>query len=154
MQRQATSDKQPTIQSQLTPFFLFLVACHLLLASGCVRRSLTIRSEPEGARVLVNNFNAGTTPLKFDFTWYGNYNFLLSKDGYENLHAREKIKAPVYLWIPFDLIMEILPFPIRDDRQLVYTLDPRPQPQEPAVPLPPSQAEEVTEDPKGSNIVE
>lgn len=95
-----------------------------LVLSGCVRRQLTIRSEPPGAVLIVNDEKLGTTPLTYDFMWYGWYRMLLTKPGYERLDDHVELKAPWYLWIPMDLAMELMPFTVRDDRQLSYTLSP------------------------------
>ena len=113
---------------------LLLTACCLLVTTGCVHRSLTIRSEPPGAELIVNGTRLGHTPYTYDFLWYNWYRITLTKDGYERLEDRTLLRAPTYLWIPFDLVMEILPYRIRDERELSYTLVPRtplPQPSPP-----------------------
>ena len=132
---------------------LFSAGCWLLAAgglfsTGCIRRNLTIRSEPPGARLIVNDKDLGLTPLSYDFEWYGSYRISLTKDGYERLDDQVPLRAPVYFWIPVDLAMELLPFKIRDTRTLSYTLTPKtplPTPTPPAspagpVPSEPSQA--------------
>lgn len=107
-----------------------LVACHLslvalcVLASGCVRRQLTIRSEPPGATIMVNDEVVGITPHSYDFLWYGWHRISLTKDGYERLDDRVKLAAPPALWVPCDLAMELLPVTFRDDRQFSYQLAP------------------------------
>jgi len=114
---------------------LLCVLC-CLLVTGCVHRSLTIRTEPPGALVYVNDELKGESPVTYDFTWYGWYRVILRKDGFERLEDRRLLRAPPHLWIPFDLAMEVLP--IRDDRTWSYTLapivlppTPQPPPQEP-----------------------
>ena len=69
----------------------------LLMAAlgGCVERTMTFQSNPPGALVYVNNQEIGRTPMRRDFTWYGNYDVVLRKDGYETLktaieEARDK----------------------------------------------------------------
>ena len=109
----------------------------LLVTAGCVRRSLTIRSEPPGALVYVNDRLVGESPVTYDFTWYGWHRVILRKQGYERLEDRQQLRAPLYLWIPVDLVMELLPFPIRDARTWVYTLTPSAVP---ARPEPPTEA--------------
>ena len=111
-----------------------LLSAYCLLLSGCIRRNLTIRSEPPGATLYVNDKLLGTTPHSYDFTWYGGYRILIKKEGFEQLDARTELKAPWYLWIPLDLVMELLPVPIRDTRELAYQLQPR---QLPSAPTPP-----------------
>ena len=106
---------------------------------GCIRRNLTIRSEPPGATLLVNDKNLGTTPYAYDFMWYGWYRITLTKEGYERLDDHVLLKAPIYCWIPFDLVMELLPVPVRDSRTLTYQLRPKPAL---TTPVPPATAPE------------
>ena len=106
---------------------------------------MTIRTTPPGAKVYVNDELKGESPVTYDFTWYGWYRILLRKDGFERRDDRKFLRAPVYLWIPFDLAMELLPFPVRDARAWSYTLTPS---KELSTPVPPAQAEskETTDD--------
>ena len=101
-----------------------VAALCLVMAAGCVHRQLTILSEPSGAEVMVNDQTLGTTPYSYDFMWYGWYRLILTKPGYERLDDHVEFKAPWYLWIPMDLAAELMPFTIRDDRKLSYTLSP------------------------------
>ena len=113
-----------------------LASCCLLLLSGCVHRSLTIRTEPPGAKVYVNDELKGDSPLTYDFTWYGWYRLTLRKDGFERLDDRKLLRAPVHLWIPFDLFMELLPLRVRDARTWSYTLTPTKELPTPVPPAP------------------
>lgn len=122
------------------------LVCSLLI-SGCVTHSLTITSDPPGAKVYVNDALKGETPVEYDFEWYGSYRLTLRKDGYQRLDDRKRLRAPSYLWIPFDLVMELLPLRIRDRQTWSYTLaptpvlpTPTPPPTEPGTP-PPSTTE-------------
>ena len=112
---------------------VWLAACSVLL-SGCIHRKLTIITTPPGASVYVNDKLKGVTPLSYDFTWYGWHRITVRKDGYDRLEDRKLLRAPVYLWIPFDLVMEGLPFPIRDERTWTYTLTPQGEPVAPEAP--------------------
>ena len=116
------------------PFFCLLSAVCCLLVTGCIRRNLTIRSEPPGATVLLNDKQVGTTPYSEGFEWYGWYRVTLLKEDYEQLDDRVLIEAPIYFWIPLDLVMELLPIPIRDEKTLAYQLRPK---QELPIPVPP-----------------
>ena len=112
------------------------MVCGLLLTTGCVRRTLTIQSDPPGAKVYLNDQLKGDTPVSFDPVWYGWYRVMLRKDGYQRLDDRRQLRAPFYLWIPFDFVMEILPVPIPHKRTWTYTLTPMealPTPKPPAV---------------------
>ena len=105
---------------------LFAACCLLLCLTGCVTRSLTIKTEPPGALVYVNDQLKGNSPVTYDFEWYGWHRLTLRKTGYERLDDRKLLRSPIYLWIPFDLAMELLPIPIRDTRTWSYTLTPAP----------------------------
>ena len=113
----------------------------LFAATGCVRRSLTIRTDPPDALVYVNDDLKGESPVSYDFQWYGWHRVLIRKDGYERVEERKQLRAPVYLWIPFDLVMELLPFKVRDARTWSYTLAPAnalPAPKPPETFVPPT----------------
>ena len=90
-------------------FTVHLLAIGCLLSAGCVRRQLTIRTEPPGATVFINEEKRGVTPYSFDFVWYGRYRISLKRDGYERLDTNELIKAPWYVWVPVDLFSELAP---------------------------------------------
>jgi len=89
-----------------------------------VRQSLTIRTDPPGALVYVNDELKGESPVTYDFQWYGWYRLTVRKEGYERLDDRRRLHAPLHLWIPFDLVMEVLPFTISDTREWTYALTP------------------------------
>jgi hypothetical protein len=90
-----------------------------LAQAGCVERILKIRTDPPGAIVLVNDEQAGVTPLKVSFLWYGDYDLIFRKEGYQTLKTSYRVDAPWYQWPPFDLIAETLvPGTIRDEREL------------------------------------
>ena len=105
---------------------LIAESCLLIATTGCVHRSLMIRTEPPGAQVYVNDDLKGLSPVSYDFLWYGWYRVTLRKDGYQRLDDRKELRSSPYLWIPFDLAAELLPLPIRDARTWSYTLTPAP----------------------------
>ena len=115
---------------------LVLIAYCLVLffTSGCVTRSLTIRTDPPGALVYLNDQLKGTSPVTYDFMWYGWHRVMLRKDGFERVEDRKLLSAPFYLWVPFDLAMELLPIRFRDTHTWNYTLT---QTQQPSAPVPP-----------------
>jgi len=104
--------------------FLIFVSLGASLAAlaGCVRREMTITSEPSGALVYLNGEEAGRTPMTRDFTWYGTYDVVIRKEGSETLRARQKTIAPWWQWPPFDLVAEL--FLLDDKRTYQYTLQP------------------------------
>ena len=101
---------------------VLLILVSIFMLNGCVYRQLIITSDPPGATVLFNERERGKTPVKFDFEWYWKHRVELRMEGYESIDVYEKIKAPIYLWFPLDLISEIMPFPIKDYRTLHYEL--------------------------------
>ena len=98
----------------------------LLAASGCVRRTMSIQTEPQGAHVFVNNEEVGTSPVSVDFTWYGDYELTFRKQGYETIHTHYRIDAPWYELPGIDFISEVLvPVDIHDQHTLpTYALEP------------------------------
>ncbi len=99
---------------------LYLVPGLLALGLfGCVERTLKIETRPPGALVLVNDEEVGVSPVKFAFTWYGDYDIVVRKSGYQTLQTHHRVHAPWYEWPPFDLIAETLvPVMIRDEHAL------------------------------------
>src|SRR5689334_16322679 len=95
-----------------------------LLDLGCVERKLTVNSEPDGALVFLNNQELGRTPLTHDFTWYGNYDVQLRKEGYETLKVDHSIIAPWWQWVPFDLLADLTPFWWTDQRAISFKMQP------------------------------
>ncbi len=87
--------------------------------SGCVERIAKIDTRPSGAMVVINDEEVGVSPVKFAFTWYGDYDIIVRKAGYETLKTHYKIDAPWYEWPPLDLFAEtMIPTMIRDEHTL------------------------------------
>ena len=93
---------------------------------GCVRRQLTVTSEPAGAIVYLNNREAGRTPFTTDFVWYGTYDVVVRKEGYETLNARSRVLAPWWGVPPIDLFAEMMPWRPTDRKSLSYVLSETP----------------------------
>lgn len=105
---------------------LFGVAMAAAAACGCVERTVTIRTEPEGATVLLNDEEVGRSPVNVPFTWYGDYDITLRKPGYQTVKTHQRIDAPWYQVPGIDIFAECFtPFTIYDRRELpIYTLEP------------------------------
>ena len=89
----------------------------LMTFAGCVQRRMTIRSNPPGALVYVDDYQVGTTPVSTDFVYYGTRKIRLVKDGYETLTVRQPFPLPWYQVFPLDFVTENLwPGEIRDER--------------------------------------
>jgi hypothetical protein len=98
---------------------LFLSA---FLFCGCAQRTLDITSEPSGALVYLNGEEVGRTPMRYDFTWYSDYDVTLRKEGYETLKTYRKLDAPLLFIPPLDLIGELVG--AKDHRQWNFTMEP------------------------------
>ena len=64
--------------------------------------------------------------MRVSFLWYGDYDILLRKAGYQTLKTHYRVEAPWYQWPPFDLVAETLvPVMIRDEHELpTFVLEP------------------------------
>lgn len=96
-----------------------------LASTGCVRRTLTITSEPDGALCWLNGREVGRTPVTVDFLHYGEYDVQLTHDGCEPLLTTGKADAPLWDTIPIDLISEAWPAEAHSDIRWHYVLQPR-----------------------------
>ena len=96
-----------------------LTASSLVLLTGCVERTVKIDSHPTKAQVVINDEEVGVTPVKFSFKWYGDYDLVLRKEGYETLKTDFRLNPPWWQVPPFDLMTEVfVASTIRDDREL------------------------------------
>lgn len=98
----------------------------LLALGGCVERTMKIDSDPQGARVFVNDEEIGVTPARFAFLWYGDYDIMLRKEGYQTLKTHHRVDPPWYQYPPIDLVAEcLIPGTIKDEHVLpTYALEP------------------------------
>jgi hypothetical protein len=91
----------------------------LIPVVGCIERTVSINTEPEGATVLLNDQEVGKSPVKVPFTWYGDYDIIIRKPGYETIRTNHKLTAPWYQWPVIDIFAECLvPVTIHDDRTI------------------------------------
>lgn len=94
-----------------------------LVTTGCVRRRLTVRSNPPGAIVHVDNQRIGTTPCSIDYVYYGTREIRLSLPGYETLTVNQPLPAPWYETPGIDFISEnLVPARIEDSRTVNFNL--------------------------------
>ncbi len=108
------------------PRLLALLALTAVATCGCVRRRMSVRTNPPGATVSVDNQVIGTTPAASSFTYYGTREFRIEKDGFRTETIRRKFKPPWYQIPGLDFISETLwPGELRDERIIDVTLVPR-----------------------------
>ena len=109
---------------RLILFLLFLA--ELVFFSGCVRRRLTVRTNPPGAVAYLDNVELGKTPISRNFDYYGIRELKLIKEGYEPYTEMIHLRAPWYQWVGLDFFSEILmPGTITDERVYPITLKPQ-----------------------------
>lgn len=84
----------------------------VLAAQGCLERKISMTTEPPGATVWVNDTEVGRTPLTTGFLFYGGYDVVARKDGYEPVSTSRDTPTPLWEYPPFDLIATALPFKI------------------------------------------
>lgn len=89
---------------------------------------MTIVTDPPGAAVIVNGKEVGAAPVDVPsklFTYYGDYDITLLRDGYEPALIRQSVPAPWYQCFPLDFVSEnLIPWHIHDRRVFTYQLQP------------------------------
>jgi hypothetical protein len=99
------------------------IVCILLL-QGCVARSITIKSEPRGARAYLDDSHIGTTPVTVPFRHYGTRRIRVEKEGFETASRVVEMNPPWYQVIILDLICEVLiPYKFHDKRVYSFQLE-------------------------------
>lgn len=102
--------------------FVLIGTCLL----GCVRRRMTVLSDPPGALVYVDDQEIGVTPVSAAFTYYGTRKIQLVKDGYETLTVKQTFATPWYEIPPLDFVSENLwPHETRDEQLVNFQLQPQ-----------------------------
>jgi len=95
---------------------LWIVLLLTMLLAGCVERTITISSEPKGALVFLNDKEVGRTPVTVPFQWYGDYDVILRKNGYDAMKTHKRVVQPWYEYFPFDIFAELFyPGTIHDE---------------------------------------
>ncbi len=98
-----------------------LIGCSV----ACVRRTITITTDPPNARVFLNDQEIGRSEVTTDFLWYGDYGVTIRQEDYETLQTNWPIKAPWYQWVPFDFFTEVLwPGQLHDRHTRHFVLEP------------------------------
>lgn len=116
---QPARNQWPTLAVWLILVFMVTVN------SGCLRRRMTIRTNPPGAQVYVDRQLIGTSPASTSFIYYGTRHIEVVADGYRTEKVLRKLNPPWYQLPPLDFISETLwPGEIRDERIIDITLTP------------------------------
>jgi hypothetical protein len=103
---------------------LLLIAC--LCLTGCVRRRMTVRTNPPGATVYIDDQEIGSSPVSTSFVYYGTRKIHVVKDGYETETVMQRVKAPWYQIPGIDFVAEnLVPREIRDERIVDIEMQPQ-----------------------------
>lgn len=103
-----------------------LVLLVLILNVGCVQRRLIVRSQPEGARVTIDNQVVGHTPVPVPYVYHGTRDIMLEKDGFQTLKVKQRIRPRWYEYFPLSFFSNNLAFrELRDERILDFQLEPK-----------------------------
>ncbi|MEX2219812.1 MAG: PEGA domain-containing protein [Phycisphaerales bacterium] len=103
-----------------------LLCCFAAFPAGCLERTVTVTSDPPGALVYLNDTEVGRTPVETAFTFYGDYDVRLRREGHEPLITHERTRPPPWEWIPIDLVSTALPARIVTRKHWHYRLAPSP----------------------------
>lgn len=103
---------------------VLLLSCILVLIStGCVRRVVTINSQPQGADIYLDRKLIGQTPYQHEFLHYGGHHLELIKENHANLRTTLELKGPFYERFPLVIFSELLiPWEILDTHLVSYKL--------------------------------
>ena len=106
-------------------FGLVAIVGSACLIGGCVERELTVKTEPTGGVVFLNDEEIGVAPVTTSFLWYGDYRVRVVKSGYETLITHKKLKRPLDDYPVFDFLAEaVWPFRIRHQYEWNFELEP------------------------------
>ncbi|MBN1765789.1 MAG: PEGA domain-containing protein [Sedimentisphaerales bacterium] len=104
--------------------FILVTGVLALMTSGCVERIIKVTTEPPGALLWLNDEEVGATPVTVPFTWYGKYDVLIRKEGYETIHIPRETPVPWFQWPALDFVCEILmPLTFKDHHDWHYQLE-------------------------------
>ena len=92
---------------------------------AAVRRRITIKTDPPGALVYIDDQEIGVTPVSTSFTYYGTRKIQIVKDGYETVTVLREIKPPWYQIPGIDFVTEnLIRRKFRDERLIQFKLVP------------------------------
>ena len=109
----------------LVAALLAITSITSITSTGCVHRRLTIRSQPDGARVFVDGKEAGFTPTAVEFTYYATREVRLVKPGFETQTRKVRLAPPWYQLPPLDFLSDnFSPGSVADRREVRFTMEP------------------------------
>ena len=98
----------------------------LSVSIGCVERKMIIRSDPDGARLLLElDEIEARTPVEVPFQYAGLREVTLIKPGYKVLETTARVEDSWHSYFPLDFFAEILwPGTIHDVQEFDFVLEP------------------------------
>jgi hypothetical protein len=122
----ATLSLPPGPSAALRAVLLAALALLIVTETGCVRRRMTIRTNPPGAKVYVDDIEVGTSPVSTNFTYYASRKITLIKDGFRTETTYHRMLPPWYEIPGVDFVSENLyPRELRDERVVDFQLVPQ-----------------------------
>src|SRR5262249_5405462 len=95
------------------------------LVCGCVERILVVRTDPPGARVLIDGQEVGDSPHTESFVYYGTREISVRADEYVTRTEMVEIDEPWWQEPGIDFVSEVLwPFTERDEHEVFIRLEP------------------------------
>lgn len=106
-------------------FLPVMVLSLSLVLPGCVRRTISITTDPPNALVFLNDQEIGRSAVTTDFLWYGDYDVVIRKKGYKTLKTHWNVQPPWYEIVPLDFFSEVLwPGHLHDRHSMHFRLEP------------------------------
>jgi hypothetical protein len=107
-------------------FAIVALLAAVCFGSGCVYRRIIVRSDPPGARVLIDGQEVGYTPTGIPFTYYGTRRLTVIKPGFETHSELVTIPPPWYQYLPLDFVSDnFLPEHVADRHDINWQLSPQ-----------------------------
>jgi hypothetical protein len=107
-------------------FAIVALLAAVCFGSGCVYRRIIVRSDPPGARVLIDGQEVGYTPTGIPFTYYGTRRLTIIKPGFETHSELVTIPPPWYQYVPLDFVSDnFLPEHVADRHDINWQLSPQ-----------------------------
>jgi hypothetical protein len=104
------------------------------MVEGCYTTAVRVNTTPPGSTVHYDSKPMGETPVEFEVDWYGKHKVTLDHPPYRRREEWVNLKAPAYLWFPFDLFVALLPFKVIDRHEFSFDLTQEPKPEREAEP--------------------
>jgi hypothetical protein len=94
------------------------------LLGGCVERALSIRTDPPGAKVSMDDRRVGASPVDVPFIWYGQRRMAIEMPGYQGVQEIVVLDPPWWQYLGLDFVTDVLlPFTLTDRREVTYVLE-------------------------------